>query len=423
MTLLSRFRPIERRRVLRAAGVGLALPWLEAMTAASVTTPVALPRRLVSVCTALGLYPESFWPQTTGAAYEATEYLQLLAEHRADLTVLGGLQHEDQVGRQPHDSEMTWLTSARNPGMGGFRNSISMDQVAAQHYQDDTRYASITLGTHTTQSQSYTAGGVMIPAEFRPSELFARLFLQGRPDEIAARKRQLQEGRSILDELRTETRQLRRQSSKADNHLLADYLESVRSAEKNITDRQGWIDRPKPTVDREPMVDVHDTADFVGRIDLLCELIALILQTDSSRVVTLMIHNTTEAPKVEGVSVNHHTLSHHGKDENKLRQLRRVESAIIACVARFLTQLKNREEADTSLLSQSLVMFGSNLGNANAHHTNNVPVIVAGGTLPHGQYHKTKTTQPLSNLFVRLLQELNCPVEAFGQSTSALSWS
>ncbi|MCR9201096.1 MAG: DUF1552 domain-containing protein [Planctomycetaceae bacterium] len=420
---LSRYRPVGRRHLLRTAGVGLALPWLESMTPAFGSAVTVMPRRFVSVCTALGLYPESFWPTSSGRKYEPSEYLQLLAEHRDEFTVLGNLQHEDQVGRQPHDSELTWLTSARFPGMGGFRNTISVDQVAARHYEGQTRFSSVTLGTHTTQSQSYTDRGVMIPAQFSPAKLFARLFLQGQPQEVAAARRRLRQGRSILDELKSETRRLQQKTSSADNHLLDDYFESVRSAEKNLARRESWMDRPKPTVQRDPVSDIHDSADLVGRIDLLMELTSLILATDSSRVVTLMIHNTTEAPKIKGVNTNHHTLSHHGKDAKKLQQLRKVESSIVACFGGLLQHLKSHHEQNGSLLDQCLVMFGSNLGNANAHHTNNVPVIVAGGRLPHGTYHKPKETQPLSNLFVRLLNELGTPTETFGQSNASLSWS
>lgn len=419
---LSRYQPVHRRHLLQAAGVGLALPWLESMAPAYASQPQNAPRRMVSICTALGLYPDSFWPETTGKNYEATTYLKRLSEHRNEFTVLGGLQHEDQVGRQPHDSEMTWLTSARFPGMGGFRNSISVDQVAAAHYKNTTRYPSITLGTHSSQSQSYTDRGVMIPAETSPAALFTKLFLQGKPSDVAAQKRRLDEGKSILDELKSEARRLRRKTSSGDNHLLSDYFESVRTAERNIADRQGWIDQPKPAVDRPPMTDVHDSRDFIGRINLLTELSALILQTDSSRVVSIMIHNTSEAPKIKGVGVNHHTLSHHGKDEKKILQLQRIETAIIDCLDQFFTALKSRSEEDNTLLDNTLVLFGSNLGNANAHHTKNVPTLIAGGRLNHGQFIKQDSATPLSNLFVRLLNEIGSPTEQFGQSTSHLSW-
>ena len=163
-------RPINRRELLRASGISLALPWLESMTPALGNSEATPPQRLVFVCTSLGLHPPLLWPQTTGRGYESTPYLKLLEDHRGEFTLFSGLQHEDQTGRQPHDSEMTFLTAARKPGMGGFRNTISVDQLAADRIGNVTRFPSLTLGTIKSQSQSYTSGGVMIPRGNEPRE-------------------------------------------------------------------------------------------------------------------------------------------------------------------------------------------------------------------------------------------------------------
>ena len=122
---------IKRRTFLKAAGVSLALPFLESMAPAWAMAAGEPPKRMVLICTALGLHSPILWPDSPGADYELTPYLELLKDHRKDFTLFSGLQHEDQTGRQPHDSELTWLTSARKPGMGGFRNTISVDQMAA----------------------------------------------------------------------------------------------------------------------------------------------------------------------------------------------------------------------------------------------------------------------------------------------------
>ena len=146
--------PIHRRTVLKASGISLALPLLESMSPALAAASNQPPKRSVFVCTTLGLHPPLLWPKTPGAGYESTEYLELLQDHREDFTLFSGLSHEDQTGRQPHDSEMTWLTSARKPGMSGFRNTISVDQVAASRLGNVTRYPSITLGTMKPQRRS-----------------------------------------------------------------------------------------------------------------------------------------------------------------------------------------------------------------------------------------------------------------------------
>ena len=413
---------LDRRSVLRAAGITLALPWLEAMNPAFGASS-APPQRSVFICTALGLHPTSLWPKTTGKGYEATPYLKLLEEHRDEFTLFSGLQHEDQTGRQPHDSEMTFLTAARKPGMGGFRNTISIDQLAANRLGNVTRFSSINMGTMKSQSQSYTSGGVMIPAATSPSKLFAELFLNGSPEELQAQKRKLEDGKSILDELGSQAKSLRRKSSVSDNHLLDDYFESIRMAEKNITISQSWMDKPKPNVKASPPRDIPSTADIIGRAQLLIDLVPLIVQTDSTRVVTIMVQDHYVVPSIEGVSGNHHNLSHHGQDPSKIEQLQLIESKIVECFGSLLGQMKSTQEADGTLLDKTSILFGSNLGNANAHHANNLPIFLAGGGFQHGRYIAKEEGTPLCNLFVTMLQRMGIEVDTFSQSTGTLSWS
>ena len=414
-------QPIDRRTLLRASGISLALPLLESMRPVLAASEPETPQRLVFLCTTLGLHGPSLWPRQTGKDYEATTYLKLLEDHRADFTLFSGLQHDDQTGRQPHDSEMTWLTAARKPGMGGFRNSISVDQVAATHFGNATRHRSITLGTLKPQSQSYTRGGVMIPSQISPSNLFAQLFLEDKPEEVLRQRKRLQDGRSILDQLGSQRRSLRRRASAADNHLLDDFYDSVRDTEGNIAAVQGWMDRPKPKVDAEPPTDIPDSADLIGRARLLLDLVPLILQTDSSRVVSVMIQDHYAVPKVEGVTGNHHNLSHHGLDPSKIAELQRIETEIVSSFSGLLEQMKAKPEAGSRLLDHSSILFGSNLGNANAHEARNLPVFLAGGGFDHGGYI-AKPDTPLCNLFVTMLQQAGIEAEAFSQSTGTLTW-
>ena len=153
--------PISRRTALRASGVALSLPLLDVMNPAIAFEHAEQPKRMVLICNALGLYPPSLFPKTSGTDYENTEYLDLLKEHRSDFTLFSGLSHPDQNGKEPHDTEMTFLTAAINPGLAGFRNTISVDQVAAMHLGQTTRFPSITLGSNTRESQSYNINGVM----------------------------------------------------------------------------------------------------------------------------------------------------------------------------------------------------------------------------------------------------------------------
>lgn len=414
--------PLERRTFLKAAGVSLSLPFLESMAPAWAMASGEAPKRMVFICTALGLHPPNLWPDTPGADYELTPYLKLLKEHRKDFTLFSGLQHEDQTGRQPHDSELTFLTSARKPGMGGFRNTISIDQLAAVSMGDTTRFKSITLGTAKRQSQSYTSGGVMIPAQTSPATLFAQLFLEGKPKEVRAQQQRLSDGKSILDELGSQAKKLKRKASASDNHLLDDYFDSVRQAEMNIGSARGWMDKPKPKVNADQPSDINDHADIIGKAQLMMDLVPLIIQTDSSRVITIMVQDHYVVPKVEGVTGNHHNLSHHGQDHEKIEQLQKIERAIVSCYGSLLGQMKSKTESGSTLLDNTSILFGSNLGNANAHHANNLPIFLAGGGFKHGSYIKNKKGTPLCNLFVSMLNKAGIEKDKFGQSDGSLSW-
>ena len=417
-------RPISRRTVLQASGVALALPMLESMNRAVGAEPQT-PKRMVMICSTLGLYGPALYPKNTGVDYESTAYLDLLQDHREHFTLLSGLSHPDQNGKQPHDTEMTWLSSARNPGMAGFKNSISVDQVAAGKFGYATRYPSIALSTNTKKSQAYTSNGVMIPAFDRPSRVFSQLFLDGSAEEQQRKHEQLAHGRSILDFVAEQTKSLSKQASAQDRRQLDEYFASIREAESELTESGKWLDVPKPQVEEKQPRDIQDSSDLIGRTRAMMKLIPLILQTDSSRVISMVIQDHYVRPKIRGVSAEHHNLSHHGQDPDKIKQLKIIESEILGCFSDLLTSLRSSSEAGSSILDQTSVTFGSNLGNANAHDPRNLPIFVAGGGFDHQGFvaydHSNNT--PLCNLFVRLLQQLDIEVESFGTSSGSLDFA
>lgn len=417
--------PVNRRQMLQAAGVSLGLPWLECMSPAAVAqqAPPQAPRRMVLICNTLGLHAQSLFPRQPGRDYETTPYLELLSAHRSDLTLFSGLSHPDQNGKEPHDTEMTWLSAARNPGLAGFRNSISLDQYAAAAISGATRYASLSLGSNTQESQSYTSNGVMIPADHRPSKVFEKLFLVGQPQDIRRQRQRLAEGRSILDLAATQARTLRRRASTADRHQLEDYFAAIRAAEQDLVTADAWLDRPKPQVEAVCPQDVADPAELVARTRALLNLIPLVLRTDSSRVVSVMIQDHSVVPNIPGVSAEHHVLTHHGQDPDRIAQLQKIEMELLRCLADLLTQLADSQEGDQRLLDQTSVLFGSNLGNANAHDPANLPILLAGGGYDHGRYVQFDQTHntPLCNLFVSLLHGMGLETEAFGTSTGTVT--
>ena len=416
--------PISRRAALKASGIAIALPLLESMKPAIGHEQMAPPKRMVLICNALGLHSPSLFPKTSGTDYVNTEYLELLKEHRNDFTLFSGLSHPDQNGKDPHDTEMTFLTAAINPGLGGFKNSISVDQVAAMHLGHATRFPSITLGSNTQESQSYNSNGVMLPADYRPSRLFAKLFMAGSPEEQRRQRMRLANGRSILDAVGDQTKALNLRVSGGDRKQLGEYFAAIRAAEKELAASDAWLDRPKPEVNVEVPKDIAEPSELLGRIRTLMNLIPLMLQTDSTRVVSLMIQDHGAVPNIAGVQAGHHPLSHHGQDPAKIAQLKIIESGILSTFSDFLTQLGQRSAQGARLLDHTAVLFGSNLGNANAHDPSNLPIILAGGGYRHGQYvaYDKKNNIPLCNLFVNMLNNMGMETESFASSTGTLSW-
>ncbi len=236
---------INRRTMLRGTGVAIALPFLEAMSSQPLFAAESKPQpRMVAVCASLGIHAPFLFPEAVGRDYELTPYLEILKDFRNEFTLFSGLSHPDQAGADGHSSEQTWLTSARHPGLGGFRNSISLDQLAAEKIGFETRIPSLVLGT-SQGSQSYTRSGVMIPAETRPSQLFARLFLDGKPEEVASQMRKLREGRSIMDVVSDQARRMEKSVGKGDQQKLDEYFQSVREMEVRLARAEDWSKQPK----------------------------------------------------------------------------------------------------------------------------------------------------------------------------------
>lgn len=418
--------PINRRSFLRAAGVAIAVPAMEAFapTRALAAFAGAPPKRLITICTTLGLHAPSLFPEKAGKDYELTPYLKHLAEHRDQFTLFAGLSHPNQAGKDGHSSQMTWLTAAENPGLAGFQNSISLDQLAAEKLGYVTRFPSMTLSSQGGSSQSYNRSGVMVPAEHRPSKVFADMFFQGKDYEIRNQKKLLDEGRSILDLVGGQAKRLKKKVSANDRERLEEYFNSIREAEHNLGEANAWVDRPKPKADAELPPDIEKDNDLIGRTDLLMKLLPLIVQSDSSRVISVTLHGRNDVPVVDGVKDDHHNLSHHGQDEKKIAQLMRIETELMKSFGGLLKGLHDKKEAGVSLLDNTMIVFGSNLGNANAHDWRNLPIIAAGGKFKHGQYvkHDANNNIPLSNLYLTMLQNLGIETDAFGTSSSTLSW-
>lgn len=414
---------IPRRRLLRAAGVSLALPWLGAFSSARAFGGSKVPRRrMICICMPLSLHAPNFFPEKAGNDYELTPYLELLKEYRDDFTVVSGLAHAGMSSGFAHQATASFLTGVPGPGRPGFRNTISLDQFAAEHIGSLTRFPSLAL-TAEGAGLSWTRTGALVPAAISPSKVFARLFLEGRPDEVQAQVRRLEDGRSILDDVRGQADVLRSDLGSDDRDKLDEYLTSVRELEQRLTKDEGWFKKPKPKVDVDPPTDIPNVADLIGRSKLLFDLTHLALQTDSTRLITIMLAGTTYVPPIPGVTLGHHDLSHHGKDPGKLEQLKIVEVETMNTVRDLLGKLKQSREGGSNLLDQTTVFLGSNMGDASSHSVKNLPVLLAGGGFKHGQHlpFDPQNPPPLCNLYVSMLQRLGIEADKFGSSTGTLT--
>jgi hypothetical protein len=412
--------------------VGLSLPLLGAMRPAVVSAgdktdqPSSAPRRMLGICNNLGLLPEKFFPADDGSGYTLSPYLKTLEEHRDDFTVFSGVWHPDVDGGHPAD--ICFLTAAPHPGSGGFRNTISLDQFISERLGHLTRFPSMTLGVNVKQGQrslSWTGAGVLIPCEENPEKVYQQMFLQGSPAEVRRQVRRLAVGQSIMDAVAGSTKSLLRELGPKDRARVDQYLTGVRELEQRLEAAEQWEHVPKPERRGEAPLNLEDPKAYMEKVRLMYDMARLALETDSTRAITLMLDSVNSpAIDVEGTEITdgYHNLSHHGKNESKIAQLEAIDQWHMRLLDELFTKLKDAQEGADTLLDRTMIVYGSNLGNANTHVTTNLPVLFAGGGFRHGAHlaFDTQDNYPLPNLFVSMLQQMNLPVDRFATSTGTM---
>lgn len=450
---------LSRRTFLRGLGATLALPLLDAMLPTlSAAAPKKAARRMVSVYSPNGVNVWDWFPKTAGPAYQFSPTLQPLEPLREHLTVISGLHHPRMKLGEGHNGANTWLTGAdvgATPGVE-FLNTVSADQLAAEITAPHTRFASLELAAEPggggaggrARTLAWTRNGVALPSTNTLADLYRKLFEAETQTDLATRRRATAGKKSLLDTVLGSAQRLHQRLGKDDQQKLDEYLNSVREVEKRVERSHSWLDvpKPQPATGRDLDQLQHGLGslpdDPIDYFPALYELMFLALQSDSTRVITMMTGSEGLGITLRELGINrfHHGLSHHNHDPEALRDLARTDRFLVEQHARFLQRLRAAKEGDTSLLDLTMVLYGS--GMSDAHNTRHLPIVFAGGQalgFRHTQGHfdltqggtklhidtgfavTVNSDARLSNLLLAMLQQMEVPVQKFADSTRPLA--
>ena len=392
--------------------MALAIPFLE--TSGAGLHAETQPRRLVCIGNHLGFYPGNFFPDATGQDYVAPSTLQPLEQHRDGITVFSHLDHGLNGG---HKGVQGFLNGVRKEEASGFpEKNISLDQAAAEHVGSDTRFPSINTGILDGTDMCWTRAGVHVPPINNPATLFRALFVTSPLDERNRKRERLSHRGSVLDALRESATALSTSLNAADRSKLDQYLTSVRDVERRLQMSKLWLDRPKPEAPIDEIAD--EDRQHVDEVALFYDLMALALQTDSTRVATLETGMGFRTSELDLSS--YHYLSHHGKSAERIGQLQVVEAFLTARLSEFIARLK-----EAQIFDSTLIVFGSGMSDASIHSNRDLPVLLAGGGLQHKGHMVCPSERsqriPLSNLWLSVLNWFGVERDRFGRSTGTFS--
>ena len=412
--------PCGRRNLLKGAGLTFALPCLESAQtlAAEEPSPTNLPaaaKRLVCIGSNLGLHRPAFYPKQTGTDYSLSPLLANLASNRDNFTVFSGFDHEAASGHKNWDNFLCGQTIG----------DVSLDQIAAKHIGANTRFDSLQLcaGDIPSQRMIFTDAGVPLPMLNRPSVLYNKLFASAH--SRARSEYLLRSGRSALDLVTEDAKRLQKQVSHADRQKLSEYFSSLRDLENRMSRQLNHLSTSDIQVDYKlPTYDPIAPTLMLECEQIMFDLMALALQTDSTRVATLFIAGLGQVFTLDGKTMRagYHALSHHGNDPDMIRDLIRVETEHMRCLNRFLDQLKEKTDAEgRPLLDTTIVMFGTGMGDASRHSNRDLPTLVAGGGFQHGKHiNNAGKSHLLGDVYISLLRQLGLETDSFSNATRGI---
>ncbi|MCA8970689.1 MAG: DUF1552 domain-containing protein [Planctomycetes bacterium] len=434
---------LDRRSFLRGSGVACALPFFEGMTP-RLTKTTGAPKRIAFVYFPNGVSlpdekDEAFaqwrwFPHGDGTEYRFTKVLASLEPFRKDLTILGGLSHPLSRELLGHLAGDTWLTAGDVRG-DRYKNTISVDQVAARVLRKHTRYPFLALSTDggvgyksRVATLSFDQSGRPIPSENRQRSIFERYFSAGGKSSLEARRASIERGKRIVDLVLEDSKSLRRRLGKRDVTKLDEFLASLESVEEQIERNETWLDIPMKDVDTSRLdLDPDPRKDPTAYLRATYELMALALETDLTRVMTFQTGRedgmgfADQFPRLAvGVARGHHTISH-DSHAGHWEQWGRYDTWHAEQFAHFVRRLTELEDEHGRILDNTLVLYGSCC--STTHNARNYPLVLAGGSklgLKHGSYRKYDEATPLSNLFVAMLGAVGVPVPSFADSKGTL---
>lgn len=419
----------SRRAFLKSAGVSITLPFLESLDIAAADEDTRIsgpPKRMVFVSTGLGMNPATFFPKEVGLDFAPSPVVSPMMRHRGEFTLFSHMDHPNIFNK--HGGIQSLLNGVLNNNAKPGEN-VTIDQVAASHLGYTTRFPSLHISLGSTENASYTKSGMRLRQETSPGDLFKKMFVADSAAARKARALELEEQGSVLDLVRGQARRLECGVSPRDKEKLDEYLTAIREAEERLQGMRRWQNVEKPEVSEDafdPNQRGHGDMDYGFLGPIMFDLLALALQSDSSRVITANFGMHNRVIELDGVSKGYHSLSHHGNRDSSLRELQIVETFYMEQLSRFLGKLKGFSTDRGSLFDDTMVFFGSGISDASRHSNRNLPIILAGGGLRHRGHHNAKLPHdgkqtPLNNLYTTMLQHFGVEMEAFNGATGNLN--
>ena len=416
---------MNRRLFLKSSLGALALPVMESIGLPNkmVSTSQGT-KRLVCIGNSFGFHASHFFPEDPGPIRLLPKALQPLKNHLEQLTVFSNLDHGVKGG---HYAVHSFLSGVKHSQASSMPNgNLSLDQRAAEVFGFNTRFPSLVVGSenglHGGCQMSWTRSGVRVPPIEGPKHLFRKLFIQEKSMNNHLVLQQFDLGKSILDASLEDARRLGKRLNGRDREKLDEYFTSIREVETGIQQREKWYSVPKP----DAPIEEPANRNLVEDIPVLYKLIALALETDSTRIASFEMAGAQFNTRLLGLSNGYHAYSHHGQKSENIEALLALELYQMECFSNFLEQLKSTKSPNgSSLLDETTVLFGSGMGNGNAHTNNNLPILMAGRGYQTGSHLVMPSTKnkrvPLSNLYLSILNQLGVEDETFAHSTGTLT--